>query len=518
MNTVARSVRGGVLTAMWRDLSTLGKVMLCLAPLLIMALVYARVYWYETETYSEDVGLNGEAATNPFFGFEVLAKNNLEPRGGSFTKLEESVNVANYPAEKSLLMLSASRLSRMTPQRVKEIVAWVERGGNLVLEAENINQEDPLLKAFGMERWRVVWRAKGYVERPLKKGRAKQDAQNDDDDDITDAMPNVVAKQLEKAMNFTTSAVKFQWDDGEVYQVKLGRTSTLKLSVADDTAFLVRGHVGNSIIKRQVGKGQVVALASLAFMRRAAILKDDAGLFAMRLLEPQARPQARPQTSPQAVESLPSSLAQAAEVSDASVSAPPVPTSAPAATAAEVNLPTNPTLIVLGLHMEPKSLLHWLTKHGMPVVLAAIALFLLWLWRIIPRFGPLAAPQVEARRNIADHWRAAGRYLLDRRDWVGLLHAPRSRVLRRLRQRLGMHFAVHHAPASKVTTDTKADTKTGTDTITTIEIPPGQLARLEQVCKVSAGRIHSALLAQPTTPMQLLTFMITLRQMEVSLK
>jgi hypothetical protein len=517
---MSTAASGGKLTAMWRDLSTFGKVMLCLAPLLIIALIYMRVYWFETVTFSEDVGLNGEAATNPFFGFEELAKNNLEPRGGSFTKLEESVNVANYPAEKSLLMLSASRLSRMTPQRVKEIVAWVERGGNLVLESENISQEDPLLKAFGMERWRVAWRAKGFVERPIKKAGEGKDNQKDDEVDLSDAIPNVVAKQLEKAMSFGTGAVKFLWDDGEVYKVKLGNTSTLKLTVTDDTAFFVRGNVGNSIIKRQVGKGQVVAIASLGFMRRAAILKDEAGLFAMRLLEPQARP--KPLTPLPPLSSLVADATAAEEVknpndsnADSSVntgaSLPILPTPA-----VDFKLPENPTLIVLGLHMEPKSLLQWLSKHGLPVLLAALALFLLWLWRIIPRFGPLAAPQIEARRNIADHWRAAGQYLLGRRDWISLLHAPRSRVLRRLRQRLGMHFV---APKITITAAAADATKNATaDAPPMLEISQEQLVRLEQVCKVSAGRIHSALLAQPTTAMQLLTFMITLRQMETSLK
>ncbi len=484
----------GWLTGFWRDQSVAGKVVIVLLPVLLMAMVYMRVYWFETDTFDQNVGLNGEAATNPFFGFETLAKSNLDTRKGSFIRLEESVDPAQYAPESSLIMLSAWRLSRMTPQRVKAIVEWVKRGGNLVLEAEMPGQDDPLLKAVGMERGRVVWKKTGWVELPPKRKKAATgDDFEDDDEDESDIAPTV-QRQLSKVLNLGESAMRFDWDDGETYRIKLGQPSSLRLLVPDDKAFVVPSSVGNRIIKRQLGKGQVVAMVTFGFMRRAAILKDDAGVFAMRLLEPHARPAPVVETIAAVDDAVPADADTAANAGAAAL----------VLAAAPPPRPANPAMVVLGLDFQPNSLLDWLFKHGQAIMLAALALFLIWLWHIIPRFGPIAAPQTEARRNIADHWRAAGQYLLHRRDWAGLLEAPRHRVARRLRQRLGFNITM---PA-----------RSGEAAMQVTALAPAQLARLELVCKVSAGRIDSALHATPTTATQLLAFATTLRQMEAALK
>lgn len=487
------SSQSGGLIGFWRDQTVAGKIAILLLPVLLMAAVYMRVYWFETETYDQNVGLNGEAATNPFFGFETLAKVNLDTRKGRFVRLEESVEPAQYAPESSMIMLSAWRLSRMTPQRVKAIVEWVERGGHLVLEAETPGQDDPLLKAVGMERWRVVWKKSGWVELPPK--RKKNSAEPEDEEEEEADMAPMVKRQLSKIFDLGNNAMRFDWDDGESYRVKLGQPSSLRLLVPDEKAFVVPSAVGNRIIKRQMGKGQVVALVSFGFMRRTAILKDDAGVFAMRLLEPHARPAPVVKVVVDTPAADPASTTQTA-IDGAVVAAPAVAAEA----APTPTLRANPTLVVLGLDFQPGSLLDWLFKHGQAVMLAALALFLFWLWHIIPRFGPVAAPNVEARRNIADHWRAAGQYLLHRRDWVGLLEAPRHGIARRLRQRLGFNILL------------------GSQTDVAVQLAPEQLARLELVCKVSAGRIDSALHATPTTATQLLAFVVTLRQMEAALK
>ena len=379
-------------------------------------------------------------------------------------------------------------------------------------------------------RWRVVLRKDGYIELPPKKAKSESgDATGVDDDD--DELPEFFGKQLDKLLDAGGKFLKFRWDDGETYRLNwTQKNSTISLKPlkslsAEATDFAVAGYAGNAMLKRQFGKGQVVAIASFAFMRRAAILKEDAGIFAARLLEPYAKPAPKVEV-PDAQQGADVSTANAVEVGEfgeaneanglaagvIAIDANP----APIIPAAEVAPRANPTLLVLGLHMEPKSLLQWLVKYGFSVLLAAFVLLLLWLWHIIPRFGPIAAAQTQARRNIADHWRAAGQYLLGRRQWVGLLRAPRLRVARRLRQRLGMvvHLpvvAVDHASA-------KVQTVSPNTSPNTQQLSSEQMARLEQVCKVSAGRIHSALNAVPETPNQLLAFIVTLRQMEAALK
>src|SRR5262249_3462332 len=68
------------------------------------------------------------------------------------------VHVATGPSQLdalprgSALVLAAHRLAYMTPARVRNIVAWVERGGVLVIEAERRDIDDPVLDALGIAR------------------------------------------------------------------------------------------------------------------------------------------------------------------------------------------------------------------------------------------------------------------------------------------------------------------------------------------------------------------------------
>jgi len=64
--------------------------------------------------------------------------------------------------------------------------------------------------------------------------------------------------------------------------------------------------------------------------------------------------------------------------------------------------------------------------------IAGAALLALWLWRIAPRFGPVAPDAPPARRRLLDHLRASGRYYwaLDLRE--RLLIAARDAALRRV--------------------------------------------------------------------------------------
>ena len=45
------------------------------------------------------------------------------------------------------------------------------------------------------------------------------------------------------------------------------------------------------------------------------------------------------------------------------------------------------------------------------LIVALVVLFLLWLWSVIPKFGPDAAPEVTTRRSIGEHIRAAGLFV-----------------------------------------------------------------------------------------------------------
>ena len=81
---------------------------------------------------------------------------------------------------------------------------------------------------------------------------------------------------------------------------------------------------------------------------------------------------------------------------------------------------------------ERLSLLGFLRDNAAPVLAATAALLALWLWSIIPRFGPVAPDTVPGRRRLLDHLRASGRYF-----WVSglrsrLVVAARDAALRRV--------------------------------------------------------------------------------------
>jgi hypothetical protein len=66
------------------------------------------------------------------------------------------------------------------------------------------------------------------------------------------------------------------------------------------------------------------------------------------------------------------------------------------------------------------------------VLVATFLLLGCWLWRIVPRFGPVPADPPPARRRLLDHLRASGRYLWTEGLRGQLAAAAREAALRRL--------------------------------------------------------------------------------------
>jgi hypothetical protein len=86
------------------------------------------------------------------------------------------------------------------------------------------------------------------------------------------------------------------------------------------------------------------------------------------------------------------------------------------------------------------SLLSLMWSQGAPVVLIALALVALWIWRSSARFGPLAAPPDPARRSLAEQIRGTGQFTV-RFGGGRALHAAAVRALNEAADR---HIA-HHA-------------------------------------------------------------------------
>jgi Domain of unknown function (DUF4350) len=87
-------------------------------------------------------------------------------------------------------------------------------------------------------------------------------------------------------------------------------------------------------------------------------------------------------------------------------------------------------ILVLQRLQQP-SLLAWLRANAWQALVGLALLIALWLWRIVPRFGPTAPDPPPGRRRLLDHLRAVGRFHWQQGDRAALLRAAREACLAR---------------------------------------------------------------------------------------
>ncbi len=80
---------------------------------------------------------------------------------------------------------------------------------------------------------------------------------------------------------------------------------------------------------------------------------------------------------------------------------------------------------------QPLALRDWLLANAWAVLLSGALLLAAWLWRIAPRFGPIAPDPPPGRRRLLDHLRASGRFQWARGGAPALVEAARDAALRR---------------------------------------------------------------------------------------
>jgi hypothetical protein len=88
----------------------------------------------------------------------------------------------------------------------------------------------------------------------------------------------------------------------------------------------------------------------------------------------------------------------------------------------------------LHVYLRPERLSLWgfLKENAAPALIASGLLLALWLWSIVPRFGPVAPDAPPGRRRLLDHLRASGRYYWVRGLRSRLVVAARDAALRRI--------------------------------------------------------------------------------------
>ncbi len=248
------------------------------------------------------------------------------------------------PPEDATIVMGARRLSYMVPGRVDNLVAWVRRGGHLVIEAEPAGIDDPLLDALGIQRPR----------------------------ETPQTQPNPARFEPPPVLSVTwpgaSRPLHVQFF-ASIRELRDLRERTPIATIVD------RGHtVGLAFAE---GQGTVTILPTLEFLNNTNIARlDHAALGWFALGDP----------------------------------------------------PRSPVLLFLRLDTAP--LWQWIQREAWTVVVAAALGLLLWLARIIPRFGPLAPELPPVRRSLAEHVVASGRYLWSRGEGRYLAQALRDRVMR----------------------------------------------------------------------------------------
>ena len=90
---------------------------------------------------------------------------------------------------------------------------------------------------------------------------------------------------------------------------------------------------------------------------------------------------------------------------------------------------TDPVYSVTFIKAGRINLRDMLWEHAWPALLALVVLLLVWLWGVLPRFGPVRALPRRFERRFASHLEEAGTFLWKQRLTDSLLEAPRQAVL-----------------------------------------------------------------------------------------
>ena len=355
-------------------------ILALIATAIVALALYASLNWYTRVEYPVRVGQGDEARKNPYLALERFLQ-----RMGARSEFARSPVQLTRPPDKGVLVLAGRRLAFMTPQRVREIDAWVRRGGMLVVEAETHGIDDPLLENYGIER-EIPETMRGT---PEERREAKKRAEEKRVEDRAEGRKGVRRHYVaDIAWPGASKPLRVRLTGPGLRIAGEGEPKGLLTAMSDDRL---------AFVALDAGEGRVVALSSLVFLRNFDLGEYDHAEFAWRLL---------------------------------------------------TNAPEQRTSMLF-LRLPTPSLWQWIREHAWPVLVAAIVLLLLWLGRIVPRFGPLEPEAPPIRRSLLEHLRAAGRFVWSRGESRPLLEAVRDRLWRSALRRRGGLSGLAHSKAEE---------------------------------------------------------------------
>lgn len=306
----------------------------------------------------------------------LAAERLLERMGRPSARARSVPQLKALPADGMLVL--PRRVSSIDRVEQLRLLEWVEGGGHLVLEAESPGQSDPILEAAEVGRRAVTTAPRKSSPKP-----PPPPPQSKETEGGGGGGGSAEAAATPKRPEGTVVARLPGAKAALTVQMPLWRTLEPKAAL-----FTLADGDATWMVHLQRGAGRVTVLTELGFAQNGSIGQHDHAEFLWQL---------------------------------ASLS--------PGRGA------------VTFFHSPAKlSLLDWLLQHAAAALGAAAALLALWLWRVVPRFGPIAPDPEPARKRLLDHLRASGRFQWAAGGGPVLAEAAREAALRAL-QRAQPDFA-----------------------------------------------------------------------------
>jgi hypothetical protein len=311
-------------------------------PLLIALLIAFFLACFTWEYAQRDAGYTREARLNPWLAASRL----LEANG---LRVRSAPEYSRLPPKARVLVL-ATPLQYLDLREQTELLAWVQRGGHLVVEAPEAGSRPDSGNLIG----------------------SRLDAQLRRHD-----LDDVAAEKLEDGPQHRLLQL------GDDYAVRAGFNAYTWLAAGKVAPrWAAKDKYGVHALRFDLGDGRVTLLSDHDWLHNTRIGEADHAALLWALLDARKGDE---------------------------------------------------VWLVHGI--ERPSLFALLREAAAPFLLALSGFVLVWLWAISRRFGPLASVLPPARRRLAEHLEASGRYLL-RHGGLGLLYdASRQRLLAQVQRR-----------------------------------------------------------------------------------
>lgn len=356
-----------------------------IAPTLLVLLLGGGGLWWTInfERVPDRVytGLQGKALDDPYLaakrllaasGIQVAETRPGAPPGAKFDGLPVA----------GTLLLGDRRHVLMTPARVQRLLAWIDGGGYLIVEAEYPGRPDPLLSALGLGRADLV--------RPRPASKSATEPKPDTDE------PSASAPRRARLPQPVITDVVLP-GAGRVLKVEFGAYQSLS-DPKNLAQWRAADATGLRLVSYARGAGRVTAASNFDWLvYRGAGESDD------------------PRLQPTHIGKFDNAelLVRLARQNPAHAS--------------------GALRLVWG--DDDVSTWSWLIEHAWMALLAACTLLALWLWRVAPRFGPLEAEAPPAEQRLIRHVEATGRFYWKHLSPSGVYATLHAAFMQRLAER-----------------------------------------------------------------------------------